>query len=73
VWHLQNDFYGLKQAGREWNHEVDAYLKDYGLTATKDDACLYYMWVANGLLLVCLYVDDILVAHPDEGQVLRLK
>lgn len=72
VWLLNKALYGLKQAGREWHHEIDSFLLCYGLKAAAGDECLYYMNVANDLLLVCLYVDDILIGHPDESQVIRL-
>jgi hypothetical protein len=68
VYRLRNALYGLKQAGREWHSEIHEYLLSLGLIATQGDECLYYQRLINGILLVLLYVDDVLVAHHEMSE-----
>jgi hypothetical protein len=41
---LLKTMYGLKQAGYEWNRQLDMKLKKYGYTQLKSDPCVYVQW-----------------------------
>lgn len=59
---VNRSLYGFRQSGRNWNEEIDAWLRSYGLVPSKADPCVYVKGSLNskeGLLIVALYVDDL--------------
>jgi hypothetical protein len=71
---LIKSIYGLKQANRVWNQNIDGFLVDCGFLITDADPCLYVRKLGGGgIILVGLYVDDLLIASNDPGMTEELK
>jgi hypothetical protein len=55
---LKKALYGLRQASREWNQRIDAFLKAFKLTQSPADSCVYFSDHDGQRLLIMLFVDD---------------
>src|SRR5277367_395470 len=44
---LIKTLYGLKQAGHEWNKELDKKLRKHGYHRLQSDPCVYVRWDGN--------------------------
>jgi ribonuclease HI len=59
---LKKALYGLHQSGHEFNIHLDHLLRfKVGLIRSAADPCLYYKRSGEEIIIVCIYVDDILV------------
>ena len=58
VCYLKKALYGLRQASREWNQRIDAFLKAFKLTQSPVDNCVYFSDHDGRRLLIMLFVDD---------------
>jgi transposase InsO family protein len=59
---LKKGLYGLKQAGREWNADIHAFLIDLGFFRSSADACVYIL-AGDTFIIIVVYVDDLLLAY----------
>jgi hypothetical protein len=62
---LKKSLYGLKQAGRTWNHKIDGRLRESGFTALDADNCVYKREIGFSVIIISLYVDDLLLFSND--------
>jgi hypothetical protein len=70
---LKKALYGLKQAPREWNQDVHKLIISLGYIQLKTDTCVYIKRVTgNRLIILCLYVDDTVVAYKKEDEAIWL-
>ena len=77
IYKLRKSLYGLKQASRNWNNDINQYLVDNGFTRLEADPCIYVKNIettVNGVtnikyLMVALYVDDLLIAGSTKNMV----
>jgi hypothetical protein len=66
---LNKAIYGLKQASRQWNKLLDAFMNKLGYKSLQTDSCIYIKRSkSNQLMILCLYVDDTVVAYQKEDE-----
>jgi hypothetical protein len=58
---LLKSLYGLKQAPKQWHEKFDNTLTSAGFIVNEADKCVYYRHGGCESVILCLYVDDILI------------
>ncbi|UYV62631.1 hypothetical protein LAZ67_2001358 [Cordylochernes scorpioides] len=72
VCRLKKAIYGLKQAGIVWHERLDNELKYLGLKQIQSDNCVYIKH-HEGILLVAIFVDDLIIAAEREDTLKSFK
>jgi len=58
---LIKTLYGLKQAGHEWNIELDTELRKRGYACLCSDPCVYIWRIGEEFAIITVWVDDLLL------------
>jgi hypothetical protein len=58
---LLKSLYGLKQATKQWHEKFNRILTSAGFVVNEADKCVYYRYGGGVGVILCLYVDDILI------------
>ena len=73
VYRLHKALYGLRHAPRAWNIKLNSILKDIDFTRCSKELSLYRKEANGDLLIVCVYVDDLLVTGSSVGLIVEFK
>ena len=58
---LLKSLYGLKQAPKQWHEKFNGTLLLDGFSSSDANRCVYTKSVNNDHVIICLYVDDMLI------------
>ena len=61
VCRLVKSLYGLKQALMQWHEKFDSVMMTNGFKINECDKCVYVKNTEHRFVIICLYVDDILI------------
>jgi len=62
---LKKSLYGLKQAPKQWYEKFDSSLVQNDFVVNLSDSCVYSKKIKSEYVLICLYVDDMLILGTD--------
>ncbi|KAL4025120.1 hypothetical protein IC575_013498 [Cucumis melo] len=62
---LRRALYGLKQAPRAWFATFSSTITQLGFTSSSHDSALFTRQTPNGIVLLLLYVDDMIITGDD--------
>ncbi|KAL0312877.1 UNVERIFIED_CONTAM: Retrovirus-related Pol polyprotein from transposon TNT 1-94 [Sesamum radiatum] len=67
---LVKSLYGLKQAPKQWHQKFDEVVLSSGYRLNQSDKCVYSKFDNSGNgVIICLYVDDMLIFGTNQHQV----
>nr|KAJ0224348.1 hypothetical protein LSAT_V11C100031110 [Lactuca sativa] len=71
---LKKSLYGLKQAPKQWHQKFDDVVLSNGFALNQADKCVYSKFDTSGtVVMICLYVDDMLIFDTDLEEVDKTK
>jgi hypothetical protein len=70
---LLKSLYGLKQAPKQWHEKFDMTLMSAGFTINEADRCVHYRHGGGESIILCLYVDDILIIETNIDAINEVK
>ncbi|KAK6160828.1 hypothetical protein DH2020_004209 [Rehmannia glutinosa] len=73
VCRLVKSLYGLKQAPRQWHIKFDNMMMSNGFRINECDKCVYVKGTPDSFIIVCLYVDDMLIMGSTRELTMRTK
>jgi len=73
VCRLRKALYGLKQASRAWHDKIAEYLVTIGFRMSDADHSLYVCKSDEGIVVITIYVDDLIVGGDNEKEVEHVK
>ncbi|KAM9888390.1 hypothetical protein OXX79_012957, partial [Metschnikowia pulcherrima] len=73
VYKLNKSLYGLKQAPQVWNETINKVLVTLEFKQSVNEPCLYSRNTSQGLVLLGMYVDDLLVVSCNKQAIAETK
>ena len=70
---LVKSLYGLKQAPKQWHQKFDSVVLANGFKINECDKCIYVKDTVHGYVILCLYVDDMLIVGSNDEMVKSTK
>ncbi|KAH9666952.1 hypothetical protein KPL70_020856 [Citrus sinensis] len=58
---LVKSLYSLKQAPKQWHEKFDSVILSHGFKHNNADKCIYFIFTNDFGVIICLYVDDLLI------------
>ncbi|KAJ9557208.1 hypothetical protein OSB04_011822 [Centaurea solstitialis] len=73
VCRLVKSLYGLKQAPKQWHERFDTTVTSFGFIHNGGDRCIYSKCTKESTVVICLYVDDMLIIGTSLVGILETK